>query len=145
MRRFIQRTAPVRSELGKLKAGSPYKVVVPISIPGFATLSQLESKLQGLEARYDSLVNVHTEPDSPWPDEALKEHLTDPLLVDGVHEHRRPHDPPAARRWVTRHLGHRRGGRTSGGTGRRRREAAYLDRERFERDHAYSREYEGWR
>ncbi len=37
------------------------------------------------------------------------------------------------------------GGGGGGGGRRRKRDESYLDRERFERDHAYSREYEGWR
>ena len=99
--------APVRDELGKLKGGSPYTVKVPVIVTGKRTVSNLQSKLEGLNARYDILVNVHTEPDSPWPDEALKEHLTDPLRSMGFMNIGGRMTLPL-HVGVTRHPGHRR-------------------------------------
>lgn len=59
----------------------PRTAGVHVRVYNMATLDQLQAKIQGLNATLN--IGVHTVPQSPWPDEALKMHLIDPIKMAG--------------------------------------------------------------
>jgi hypothetical protein len=97
LQRFIQvGLAPVRDQVRELNGDleelgrTDVSPTVRIQVLNERSLDSLQNKLRGLEVRYGSEfggldlgVNVHTRPASPWPDEALRLHLFDPLKAGG--------------------------------------------------------------
>ena len=167
---------PVREEVQGLASdlnGIPKNVNTNVGVNvNRGALDTLVSDIEGYAARHYMIgVDVHTEPTSPWPDEALKLHLVDPMkrmgfkrkgdgwelpLAVGVHtEVTREVLADYQSGAVDNAMRQRRhprmhGGRTPAvahvpvGGGRGPRLDIHLDRRRFSDELSYDAAYRGW-
>jgi hypothetical protein len=55
-----------------------------VETTGVDKVQEIANRIDELEGGHHVDIGIHTHPESPWPDEALKQHLVDPLLKMGA-------------------------------------------------------------